>query len=126
MATRNPGAQARIKAIARAADDRKAEHIVILDVDKISSIARYFVFCTGTSNRQTVAIHDAVYDALNALGEKPLHVEGLSIGSWVLMDYGDIIIHIFMPDVRDFYDLEGLWRDAKPVNVEKLVGRESG
>lgn len=108
--------------IANAASDKKAENIIILDVDKLSSLASWFVFCSGTNSRQNKSIADDIYDRLTKMKRKPLHIEGASGNSgWILMDYGDIIIHIFLQETREFYDLEGLWGDAKRVNVEKLI-----
>ena len=108
--------------IARAADDKKAENIVILDVDKLSSLASWFVFCSGGNPRQNKTIADDIHDRLPKIKRKPLHVEGSSGDSgWILMDYGDIIVHIFLPETREFYDLEGLWGDAKRVNVEQII-----
>ncbi len=112
----------RLKEIARAADGKQAADIIVLDVSEISSIADYFVFCSGINVRQTKTIAEAIEERLAAGRTRPLHIEGETAGSWVLMDYGDIIVHIFMPEAREFYDLEGLWGDAAAVPVEELLG----
>ena len=92
--------------------ERKAEEVVALDVRKITSLADAFIICSGSSNRQVSAIADSVFRTLKKQGVKPLYVEGKTEGHWVLMDYGDVIIHVFYTPVREFYDLEGFWRDG--------------
>lgn len=100
--------------------ERKAEAMVLLDVRELTSVADVFLICSGRSNRQVTAIADSVQRTLKKQGIRPLSVEGKSEGQWVLMDYGDIIIHIFYETVREFYDLEGLWRDAKKVTTPSM------
>jgi ribosome-associated protein len=95
--------------------ERKAEEVVVLDVRELTSVADAFLICSGRSNRQVAAIADSVQRTLKKQGVRPLSVEGKSQGHWVLMDYGDVIIHIFYETERAFYDLEGLWRDAAKV-----------
>ena len=94
--------------------ERKAEDVV-LDVRELTSVADVFIICSGRSNRQVTAIADSVQRTLKKQGIRPLSVEGKTDGHWVLMDYGHVIIHIFYMTVREFYDLEGLWRDAERV-----------
>ena len=106
-----------LEAIANAADDKKAVDLVALQVGGLTSLADYFVFCSGQSVRQTKTIADSIEQSLKQLGVKPHHVEGKATGHWILMDYGDIIVHIFMPETRDFFDLEGLWGDAQAVKL---------
>ena len=106
--------------------ERKAEDILVLDVRKLTSVADAFLICSGRSNRQVTAIADSVYRTLKKQGIRPLSVEGKSEGHWILMDYGHVIIHIFYETVREFYDLEGLWRDAEKVmtpSMEKIKER---
>lgn len=100
--------------------ERKAEEVVVLDVRELTSVADAFLICSGRSNRQVNAIADSVQRTLKKQGLRPLSVEGKSEGHWVLMDYGDVIIHIFYETVREFYDLEGLWRDAERVATPSL------
>jgi ribosome-associated protein len=97
--------------------ERKAEAVVVLDVRALTSVADAFVICSGRSNRQVTAIADSVQRTLKKQGIRPLSVEGKREGQWVLMDYGDVVIHIFYETVREFYDLDGLWRDAKKVTT---------
>lgn len=99
---------------------KKAEAVVALDVRGLTSIADTFIICSGRSNRQVCAIADHVERFLKQQGIRPLSVEGRKEGLWVLMDYGDVIIHIFYEETRSFYDLEGLWVDAKRVITKSL------
>lgn len=95
-----------------AAEEKKAANVVVLDVRAIASFADYFLICSGTSSRQVQAIADQVVDRLKKTGFRPLHIEGYERAEWVLIDYGDLIVHIFTETARAFYDLERLWRDA--------------
>ena len=96
-------------------EDRKAEDIVLLDVREITILADYFVICSGTSERQIRALSGDVSRQLKSEAGPPLSVEGEAGGGWVLVDYGDVIIHIFAPETRKFYDLEGFWQEAKTI-----------
>ncbi len=104
--------------IVDAALERKAERPVALDMREVSSIADTFVLVTGRSNRQVRAVADGILERLRALGEKPLGVEGMDEGRWVLLDLGDVIVHVFEPEVREHYDLERLWSDAPPLDLQ--------
>jgi ribosome-associated protein len=95
----------------------KASDIVLLGVSKLSSFADHFLICTGLSTRQVQGIADNLERALRNHGLRPLGIEGRTEGKWVLMDYGEIIIHIFYEPVRHFYDLESLWSEAERLNV---------
>ena len=95
----------------------KASEVVVLDLQGLSSFADTFIICSGRSHRQVSAIAEFVEQNLKAKGIKPLGIEGLREGHWVLMDYGDIVIHIFLEPIRTFYDLEGLWSDARRIEV---------
>ena len=99
---------------------KKALNLVVLDVRSLTSIADAFIICSGQSNRQVNAIADATIDHLKKHKIKPLSVEGTNEGHWVLLDYGDVVIHIFYEPVRDFFDLEGLWVDAKRIETPAL------
>ena len=103
---------------AREASDFKALDLVVLDVSRFSSFADYFIICSGKSSRQVQGISDNVEARLKASGLRPLGVEGKNEGHWVLMDYGDVIIHLFYEPVRFFYDLESLWADAPHLQWE--------
>lgn len=94
-------------------EDRKGENIVLMDLRDISVIADFFVIGSGNSDRQINAIVDHIREEVrNSLDRHPLRVEGRGESGWVLMDYGDVIVHIFSPQIRTYYDLEGLWREA--------------
>ncbi|MDY6823133.1 MAG: ribosome silencing factor [Thermodesulfobacteriota bacterium] len=97
---------------------KKATDIVVLDLRGLTSIADAFILCCGKSNRQVTAIGEFIIQTLKEGGTKPLSAEGLKEGRWVLLDYGDVVIHVFSESVRDFYDIEGLWTDAKKIKLE--------
>jgi ribosome-associated protein len=101
----------------RAALDHKAYDLVVLETGRVSSIADYFVICSGRSDTQVQAIAQAVEESLRARGERPISVEGAPHGQWVLMDYGDVVVHVFYVPVRAFYDLERLWVRAPRVEL---------
>ncbi len=103
-----------------AALGKKARHLVLLDLAGLSSVADYFIICSGASNRQVTAIGEHVVGELKKAGKKPLSTEGLKEGHWVLLDYGHVLIHIFYESVRGFYDLEGLWSDARRIQTNGM------
>ena len=109
----------RNKAVA-ALEDRKAEDVKIIDIREISPVADYFVIADGTNQNQIQAMRDACEEALYKAGLKTKQIEGNSSSTWILMDYGDIIVHIFSKEDRLFYDLERIWRDGKIVDVADL------
>ena len=98
-----------------AVSDKQAEDVLLLDIRNVASFADYFVIASGTANRQIQAIIEAVEQAAKADGMTPIGREGKPDSGWVLLDYGDVIVHIFAPEEREFYDLEGLWHTATPV-----------
>lgn len=103
-----------VKVIAKAADDRKALRIVVQDLSKKSDICEYQVICSGTNDRQTQAICSAIEDAVRQkAGRKPLAIEGKQTGHWILLDYGNVIVHVFLEELRDYYALEELWPGAE-------------
>ena len=104
---------------------RKALNVVALDVAEMTSYADVFIFCSGRSNRQVIAIADHIKTDLKKHKIKPLNVEGTKDGHWVLLDYGHVIIHVFYEPVREFYDLEGLWVDAKRIITPSLEKHRS-
>lgn len=109
-------AKALALAIAEAADDRKAGDITVLETGNVSYLADYFVIVTGFSNVQVRAIANSIEAAVeDQLERLPLRTEGVSESRWVLKDYGDVIVHIFMPDDREYYDLEAFWGHAKKI-----------
>lgn len=97
---------------AQAALDKKAYDLVVLQVGALTSVADYFVICTGRSDVQVQSICRAIEEAMSAVGVKPLAIEGFTHGQWVLLDFGDVVVHIFYETVRQFYNLEGLWVQA--------------
>ena len=101
-----------------AALKKKASDIVLLNLRGIVSYADYFLVCSGRSDRQVQAIAQSIETELEKQGHHALGIEGMSQGRWVLMDYGDVIVHIFQESVRRFYDLEGLWIEAPQVSLE--------
>jgi ribosome-associated protein len=106
-----------IELAVRAAEDKKAEHVTILDLRKASGFTDYFVIASGTNTRQVRAIADAVIDTLGATGAKPAHVEGYDRSEWILLDYFDFIVHVFAPETRMFYGLERLWGNAERIDM---------
>ena len=96
---------------------RKAKNLTILNVKEISSFADYFIICSGTSDRQVQSIAASIRENLKEYGIIPLGIEGESLGKWVLMDYEDVIIHVFYEPIREFYDIERLWPDAPRMEV---------
>ncbi len=96
----------------RVALEKKASDVVILEVGHLTSIADFFVFCSGSSERQVSAIADAIQDELRNVFKARATVEGAASGTWILLDYGDIIVHIFHEETRAFYGIENMWRDA--------------
>ena len=101
----------------KALDSKKGKEIKLIRIDKITTLAEYFVICTGTSNTQINALGDEVEKELTLAGEEPLHREGYRGGTWVLLDYGCVIVHVFQDEARKFYDLERLWSDAEVIDI---------
>lgn len=103
-----------------ALEDKKAEDITILDISEISVLADYFVIADGNNRNQVQAMADSVEEALGRAGYEPKQIEGYQTANWILMDYKDVIIHVFSKEDRGFYDLERIWRDGKPVTIEEI------
>lgn len=104
---------------------RKARDVIILDVRPLTSVADAFIICSGRSHRQVSAIAEFIRHDLKKHNIRPLSTEGLKEGHWVLLDYGHVIIHIFYEPIRVFYDLEGLWIDARRIKIEALQANAS-
>jgi ribosome-associated protein len=102
---------------ARAAGEKKGIEILALDLRKVASFTDYFLICAGSNSRQVQAIADSIQEQLRKTGRRPLHSEGYSTAEWILLDYGDFIVHVFTSTARRFYDLERLWRDAEQVKL---------
>ena len=109
----------------KALDSKKGKEIRLIRIDKITTLAEYFVICTGTSNTQINALCDEVEKELDQLGEQPIHREGYRGGTWVLLDYGCICVHVFSAEARAFYDLERLWADAELVDIRDIIIEEN-
>lgn len=105
----------RVREAVAAAEDRKAVDLRVLHLEKVSDFTDFFLICSGTSERQVQAIADAVQERMREGQVRPLHVEGFNRGQWVLLDYGDFVVHIFQEEPRRFYSLERLWGDAPDV-----------
>ena len=106
-----------LRACAEAAASKKAEQIVGLDLRDLQGVADYFLICSGTSEPQVKAIAEAVEDQLRELGARPWHVEGREGRRWVLLDYVDVVVHVFHEKMREYYLLERLWGDARSVDL---------
>ena len=108
---------------AKVLDDRKGLGIKLLEVTDVTSIADYFLICTGTSNTHVKTLCDSVEEAVtDEMGEALLHREGHRGGTWVLLDFGCLVVHVFTQETRAFYDLERLWQDGKTVNLSSVLG----
>lgn len=103
------------KKAARLLDDKKAERVNVIEIQEISSLGDYFVIATGTSTTHVRALADELEEKLKAEGLPPARVEGYRSNSWILLDWGSVVIHIFTQEGRDFYDLDRLWADGKKV-----------
>jgi ribosome-associated protein len=101
--------------------EKQARKVVIINIKKLSAVSDYILICSAESDRQVQAIAHAVEDGLRKKGEKALGVEGVSEGKWALLDFNDVVVHIFLEPVRDYYDLEGLWAEAPVTEVRDKV-----
>ena len=100
--------------------DKKAQDIKIINIEGVSVIADYFIIASGTNHNQVQALADSVDEALHKAGYPAKQTEGYQSANWILLDYGDIIVHVFDTENRLFYDLERIWRDGKEIQVEEL------
>ena len=116
---RKPAAKfpAQINRAVKAAEDKKAVDLVVLDLRKVIGFTDFFVICSGTNPRQVRAIADAVIDTLAEDGAKPAHVEGYDRSEWILLDFFDFVVHVFNPETRAFYGLERLWGSAERIEI---------
>jgi len=117
MATTTPRQLALLAA--EVCSDKKAKDIVVLDVRKITTISDYFIICSTSNERQARAITDTLRVRMKEIGKREMGVEGVADGRWVLQDFADIVVHVFLESQREFYDIEGLWADAKQVRWKK-------
>lgn len=107
--------------IVKALDGKKARDIKLLRTDKLTVLADYFIICTATSTTQIKTLADEVDKVMSEAGEPPLRREGYRSGGWVLLDFGCVIVHLFMEETREFYNLERLWSDAEEIDVSAVL-----
>ena len=112
-------------AVTKALDEKKGMDIKLLKIDEVSTLADYFLICTGTSNTHVKTLCDYAEYTLEQLGEPMLGREGHRGNSWELLDYGTIVIHVFTDEARKFYDLERIWADAEPIDISDIVIAEN-
>lgn len=117
MAKKELSTRQKILLTVNAALEKKAKNIVILNIKNVTSFADYTVICSGTSDRQVQSIAASIEESMKKAGALPLGIEGEKGGRWVLMDYADIVVHVFYEPVREFYDIERLWSDAPKMEV---------
>ena len=113
-----------LKTIVKALDSKRAEDIMAVGIRDLTIIADYFVIANGTSTTQTKALADSVEYELKKLGLEPARTEGYAQANWIILDYGDIIVHVFYKDTRDFYNLEKLWSDGVNVDISEYLTRD--
>ena len=111
-------------AVTKALDEKKGMDISLLKIDRVSSLADYFLICTGTSNTHVRTLCDYAEYTLEQLGEPMLGREGHRGNSWELLDYGTIVVHVFTEEAREFYSLERLWADAETVDISEIIIEE--
>lgn len=109
----------------KALDDKKGKDMKVLYTADQTTLADYFVICSGTSNTQVRALAEAVEEAMSKAGEEPHHIEGHRGGQWTLLDYSAVVIHVFTEEGREFYDLERLWSDAQQVDISEYLAAEA-
>lgn len=117
-------AQKKMKLIANVLDRKKAEDIRILSVSDLTVLADFFIICSAPSTTQVKALGDAVEEEMDKAGEALLKKEGKQGLNWILMDYGDVIVHIFYRETRDFYNLEKLWADAEEIELNTVLSAQ--
>jgi len=111
---------AAVKLIYAALEDKKAQDIKVIAIDEVSSLGDYFVIASGSNENQIEAIVDAVEEKMEKAGHRVSHIEGFRRAGWTLMDYKDIVVHIFDTDSREFYDIERIWKDGHELTEEEL------
>lgn len=114
-----------MEALVKALDGKKAKEICVLKTDEVTILADYFVICTATSTTHIKTLSDEASKILSEKGEPPLRTEGYRNGGWVLIDFGSVVLHIFLNEMRQFYDLERLWSDAARVDISTLLQSDS-
>ena len=107
--------------LARTLDSKKGGDLKVLKTEGLTTLADYFVICTATSNTQVKAMSDACEEAVEQNGERAHHIEGHRGGTWLLMDFSAVVVHVFTDEARKFYDLERLWSDAEEIDISKAL-----
>lgn len=107
--------------LAKALDSKKGQDVKVLRTEELTTLADYFVLCTATSNTQIKAMSDACEEAAEREGERAHHIEGHRGGTWLLMDFSSVVVHVFTDEARKFYDLERLWGDAQEVDLSQVL-----
>jgi len=115
------GLDSRIITALKAMSDKKATDIVIINIGSVAAFTDYFIICSGSSTRQVQAISNEIVDKLREQKVRPTHIEGEKAAEWVLIDFGDFVVHVFTEAARRFYDLERLWRDAEVVPLPEGI-----
>ena len=110
--------------LAKTLNSKKGEEIKVLKTEGLTTLADYFVICTATSNTQVKAMSDACEEAMEAHDERAHHIEGHRGGTWLLMDFSAVVVHVFTDEARKFYDLERLWGDAEEIDLEQALKQE--
>ena len=111
-------------ALAKALDGKKGQDIKVLNTEELTTLADYFVLCTATSSTQVKAMSDACEEAMEKNGEQVHHIEGHRGGTWLLMDFSSVVVHVFTDEARKFYDLERLWGDAQEIDLAQALKSE--
>lgn len=111
----------RAKEIVKSLDAKKAKDIKLLEIKNLSSLGDYFILASGTSTSQVKSLSDEVEDAMTKQGEEPRKVEGHQSAQWILLDYSDVMVHIFLEETRTFYNLERLWCDAPEIDLSAII-----
>lgn len=107
--------------LAKTLDSKKGQDIKVLKTEELTTLADYFVLCTATSNTQIKAMSDACEEEMEKHGERAHHIEGHRGGTWLLMDFSSVVVHVFTDEARKFYDLERLWADAQAVDLSQIL-----
>ncbi len=110
-----------VQAAVRALDSKKAVNIKIIEIEKLTTLADCFIICNGTSSTHVRTLADECEAAMDAIAHPVIHREGMDAGSWILLDYGDMIVHIYNREARAFYDLERFWKDGTELSTEEFL-----
>ncbi len=112
------------KEIIKVLDNKKAKNIQLLEISNLSSLGDYFIIASGGSNTQVKSLSEEVDEAMSKLGVEPERMEGTQTAQWILIDYSDVMVHIFQEETRDFYSLERLWNDAPNIDIAGLISQD--